>query len=161
MLTVTYRYREASRVLYTRNTFEFSDPYTLLTFSATIPAISLHSITSLSINLRPELYTLHAESFGFNGQILGRKMQDEWPRMWAVIAQMYGLEEIRVRFRFLRDRIIGWGEEELLRPLWLVRRPVKVFAVDSKNAFGFKDEETAERAPFKLLGSEEAQEGKS
>ena len=73
---------------------------------------------------------------------------------------MYGLEVIRVRFRFLRDRIIGWGEEELLRPLWLVRRPVKVFDVDSKNAFGFKNEETAERAPFKLLGSGEAQEGK-
>jgi hypothetical protein len=66
---------------------------------------------------------------------------------------MEGLEEIRVRFRNPVEGWMGWSEEEVFRPLWKIRRPLKVFEVeartDVKTAFG--DDERENMAPFTLI----------
>ena len=65
---------------------------------------------------------------------------------------MEGLEEIRVRFRNPVEGWMGWSEEEVLRPLWKIRWPLKVFEVevstDVMTAFG--DDDGENMAPFTL-----------
>jgi hypothetical protein len=142
------RFNEASNVLYTQNTFDFDHPRCFMIFEMTVAPTTLNSIKSLSINLQRELYDP-----GRPDQTAKSLRHDERPHMWDIIAGMEGLEQIRVRFRFPVKGGLGWSEEEVLEPLWKVTRPMKVFEVDSRRAVGFKDEETAKRAPFKLLGT--------
>ena len=142
------RFKEASNVLYTQNTFDFDHPRCFIIFEMTVPTATLNSIKHLSINLQRELYDPERPD-----RTTRSLRHDEWPHMWDIIARMQGLEEIRVRFRFPVKGWLGWSEEEVLEPLWKFTRPMKVFEVNSRRASGFRDEETAERAPFKLLGA--------
>jgi hypothetical protein len=65
---------------------------------------------------------------------------------------MEGLQGIRVRFRNPVEGWLGWSEDEVLRPLWNVRREMRVFEVeastDVKIAF---DDEEENLAPFTLV----------
>jgi hypothetical protein len=117
-------------------------------FKKTVNPASLNSIKSISINLQRDLYNPGRPSQAFLSLRL-----DVWPDMWDIIAEMEGLEEIRVRFQFPLKGWLGWSEKKVLEPLWNVTRPMRVFEVDPRTAIGFRYEETV-AAPFKLLGNE-------
>ena len=140
------RFQEVSNILYTQNTFEFDHPLSLAIFKKTVHPSSLNSIRSISVNLQRDLYQPVSPSQAFQSLRL-----DVWPDMWVIIAGMEGLEEIRVRFRFLLEGWLGWSEEEVLEPLWNVTRPMRVFEVDTLTTTSFRGEETPFGAPFKLL----------
>jgi hypothetical protein len=74
--------------------------------------------------------------------------------MWTVISGMKGLEEIKVSFRLLIDGWMGWTEEEVLKPLYTVRQPLKVFEVEmplSSGSTGAKVNPMEKDMPFKLI----------
>jgi len=136
-------------VLYGQNRLEFDHPLTLITFSREVSASSLQSIRSLSIDLQRHLYVYGSNNFGFCTSL----HPDQWLQMWNLIATMQGLEEIRVKFQLLVDGWMGWSEKEVLEPLFLVKRPLKVFEVEmplssKKTSSNYDDEER--RVPFKL-----------
>ena len=141
------RSNEASQVLYGKNTFDFDNPFSFLLFSAQIPPSSLRSITSISLDLGKYLYDsksgISCKSFS----------SSQWAECWDAVAKMAGLEEIRVRLRNPVEGWMGWSEEEVLRPLWNIRMPLKVFEVevstDAKTAFD--GGETENLAPFTLI----------
>jgi hypothetical protein len=72
--------------------------------------------------------------------------------MWDVIANMQGLEEVRVRFRSRFHGWMGWKEEDILDPLWKVTRPLKVEAPWTAADIGYKTDNLEREMPFKLLG---------
>ena len=65
---------------------------------------------------------------------------------------MEGLEEIRVRFRSPVEGWMGWSENEVLEPLFMVIGPLRAFEVEApsnaETAFG---DEAENEAPFTLV----------
>lgn len=140
------RYQEVSDLLYTQNTFEFDHPMTLRLFKKTLHPSSLNSIKSISINLQKGLYYPLTPTQAYT------HLRD-WQDMWTIISAMEGLEEIRVRFQFPAKWSFMSPEKEMLASLWQVKRPMRVFEVDTGGAIFFNFEQTAD-APFKLLRHE-------
>jgi hypothetical protein len=134
-------------VIYTRNTFEFDHPLSLIIFQKTICPSSLNSIKYISISLQRDLYDPATPE-----QVVKSMSLDVWPDMWDIITGMESLEEIRVKFRFPLNGWLGWSEKKVLDPLWMVTRPMRVFEVESREAISYKYEEEV-RAPFKFVGN--------
>jgi len=143
-------YKEASHVLYSQNTLEFDHPLSLITFSREVSQSLLQSIRSMNFEMQLYLYVYRSKSLGPYTSL----HPDQWRQMWDVVSAMEGLEEIRVKFGLPVDGWLGWTEEEVLEPLCMVRRPLKVFEVQMLKSDGktSSDGDGREReVPFKLI----------
>jgi hypothetical protein len=142
-------------VLYTQNTFDFDHPLALLIFSAQISPSSLHSIRFIAFEPQRHVYVLKpGNPSNYRTGVGGKSFQrEEWAQMWHVIADMQGLEKVRIRFR---APCVGWTVEDVLDPLWSVTRPLRVFDVDAPwiaEEMGSEADEGWREIPFKLLGA--------
>lgn len=146
----SFRYREASRVLYSQNTLEFDHPLSLVTFTRIIPGSSLQGIRSISIDLQRNIYIYRPD----NPSLCTSFHPDQWFQMWDIISAMQGLEEIRVRFQLLIDGWMGLSEMEILEPLHKVRQPLKLFEVELPSLStetSSKSDGKESDAPFRLI----------
>jgi hypothetical protein len=144
------RYAESSKVLYSQNILEFDHPLSLITLSGEISSSSLHSIRSISIDLQRYFYVYGSDNFN----VCKSLHPDQWLQMWKVISTMQGLEEIRVSFRLLVDGWMGWNENEVLGPLYIVKQALKVFEVKMSSSSGdmaSNDGDQEKKSPFKLV----------
>jgi hypothetical protein len=144
------RYEEAARVLYGENRLEFDHPLALVTLSRDVAPSMLQSVRSISIDLQRHFYVYGRDNWDYCKSL----HPDQWPQMWNVISTIQGLEEIRVSFRLDFDGWMGWTEEEVLEPLYLVRWPLKVFEVKMSAVSADKNsnhgDEERER-PFRIV----------
>ena len=150
LLIVSYRYKEASHVLYSQNTLEFDHPLSLITLSREVSPSLLQSVRSISIDLQRQIYVYNANNFA----VCTSLHPDQWLQMWNIISTMQGLEEIKVRFQLLINGWMGWTEKEILEPLCNVRQPLRVFEVEMPSLPGELDSSGDDKEtdiPFTLV----------
>jgi hypothetical protein len=143
-------------VLYRQNTLDFDHPLSLITFSHQISKSSLQSIRSISFEPQRHLYVKKLSNLSHCTTAGSKSFQPgQWIQMWDVIANMEGLEEVRVKFRSPFRTWMGWEERDVLDPLRKVTRPLRVFDVEAPwiaAEMGFETDEMGRGMPFRLLG---------
>ena len=134
-------YEEAIPILYTHNTFSFQTLYTILDLNTVLPSAYFHSIRSLLLNLflKPEIFIDAA----------CKKEFEAWQRVWAVIAGMQHLRDIRLTLSMVCTKINEVQEARILEPLCEVGY-LRTFDVDVPWEVS---EKAREQGPYRILKS--------
>lgn len=126
MLSCRMVYKEMIRVVYTTNTFDFETPTAFNSFAQLIPRWHLDSIESLSFTLRAPSWICDSSQ--------SATLAKYWCQMWDTIAEMKGLEEIRVRFLEMgyAAQVVKGKERVILEPMCAVGvwRDLRLFEVE-------------------------------
>jgi hypothetical protein len=121
-LTILYRYKEASSVLYEQNTFDFDDPLALIMFVRQISRESLGRVE--------------------------RIVPAQWEMAWGIVSGRQGIQDVRVKFLDPRS---GEREVGLSAPLVEVKRELRVFDIRTVPGFaGAARSDTTKTAPLGL-----------
>ncbi|CAF9927985.1 MAG: hypothetical protein ALECFALPRED_003921 [Alectoria fallacina] len=127
-LTLSCRkvYTEAISTLYSHNTFEFRDLYSLICFPSTILPTRMNQIRSLKLDC-----IVGAGHRNFGRTDVTPQNDVPWKMVWKIIAGMTELRDLRVDLAMLRDSPSLSAEQEiqLLAPLMAVRQ-AKGFVVN-------------------------------
>lgn len=104
-------HEEAIQILYTHSVFSFQSLSTILDLESILPPLYFHSITSLLLNwfLKPDIF-VDADS-------ASTRDLETWRRVWAVIADMRHLRDIKVTLSMVCMEISEMQEARILRPL--------------------------------------------
>jgi hypothetical protein len=74
--------------------------------------------------------------------------------MWELVANLAGLKELRVKFKFPIRGWMGWSEREVLKPLRHVTIPLEEFTVEVPTLIGVSRDEIVDildGAPYILV----------
>ena len=114
-------HEEAISILYTHNTFSFQTLSSILDLNTILPSAYFHSIRSVLLNLflKPEIFVDEACT----------QESEAWRRVWAVIASMQRLTDIRLTLSMVCTKISEVQEARILGPLCKVEH-LRTFHVD-------------------------------